>query len=642
MLAGAVLLLWPAALNHYPIVFSDLGGLLSMGHEPEIGWDKPWVYGPFLRVADGGVTLWLPMLAQGLIVSHTLWLVQKAVAGGSAGRHLALCAVLAAGSAAPWFAALLMPDIFAPVSVLSLFLLGLAPPGTLSRGERAWLVALATFAIAAHLAHLVVACACLAVVLLLRWRRAALAGAPLLLALAWLASANLAGNGVAGVSPYGSIFALARLQADGPAARYLQDVCPAAGYRLCAWASRLPEDSDAFLWRPDGPVWGNDYGPTLMVGEARQVVAASLRAYPWMAARAAAANTLAQARLAAVGDTLGPDYLDVTVLPRLERFFPAAEAARFGAGLQARGLLLAAAAPFLWPQGGLLAAGLLGTLAAIPLAWRRWPALAGLALMVLAGLAANAFATGALSHPHDRYGARIAWLVLLPPLLALMRPLQRVRSADPRNPVAATNIRGMQRNTLIAGVLATVVVGMTGLSFAAVPLYRAFCAATGYGGTPQIGPGAAPGGSTGTITVAFNADVNPNLPWRFTPEARQVTLALGDQQLAFFDAKNLGAAPITGVALYNVTPETVGRYFHKTQCFCFDSQTLQPGEAMQFPVTFWVDPAIARDPETRDVHTITLSYTFFRSLDDAARNGALAKAGPHSANPAQGRVLSGG
>ena len=200
------------------------------------------------------------------------------------------------------------------------------------------------------------------------------------------------------------------------------------------------------------------------------------------------------------------------------------------------------------------------------------------------------------------------------------------------------------RNTLIGCGLAAIVAGMTGLSFASVPLYRAFCAATGYGGTPQIGEaaGQAPGVGTGSITIAFNADVNPNLPWRFAPEVHQVKLALGDQQLAFFDAKNLGDRPITGVALYNVTPETVGHYFHKTQCFCFDSQTLQPGEAMQFPVTFWVDAAIAKDPETRDVHTITLSYTFFRSLDDAARNGALAKAGPHTGNAAQGRIIEQG
>jgi cytochrome c oxidase assembly protein subunit 11 len=200
----------------------------------------------------------------------------------------------------------------------------------------------------------------------------------------------------------------------------------------------------------------------------------------------------------------------------------------------------------------------------------------------------------------------------------------------------------MQRNTLIGGGLVAIVIGMTGLSFAAVPLYRAFCAATGYGGTPQIGPGASPGAVSRKITVAFNADTNPNLPWHFVPEVHSVSLQLGDQQLAFFDAKNLGSAPITGVALYNVTPDTVGRYFHKTQCFCFDSQTLKPGESMQFPVTFWVDPAIADDPETRDVKTITLSYTFFRSLDDAARNGALAKAGPHTGNPSQPRVLEPG
>jgi cytochrome c oxidase assembly protein subunit 11 len=202
----------------------------------------------------------------------------------------------------------------------------------------------------------------------------------------------------------------------------------------------------------------------------------------------------------------------------------------------------------------------------------------------------------------------------------------------------------LQRNNLVGGGLVAIVIGMVGLSFASVPLYRAFCAATGYGGTPQIGEaaGAAPGGHNASITVAFNADVNPNLPWHFAPEARQVTLELGDQQLAFFDAKNLSSTSITGVALYNVTPDVVGHYFHKTQCFCFDSQTLKPGEAMQFPVTFWVDPAIATDPETKDIRTITLSYTFFRSLDDAARNGALAKAGPHTGNSAQGKIIEQG
>ncbi len=200
----------------------------------------------------------------------------------------------------------------------------------------------------------------------------------------------------------------------------------------------------------------------------------------------------------------------------------------------------------------------------------------------------------------------------------------------------------MNKNTLIATGLVVVIGGMTGLSFAAVPLYRAFCAATGYGGTPQIGPEAPPGEVARTITIDLNADVNPKLPWQFAPEKRSVTMKLGDEQMAFFDAKNEGSTPITGVALYNVTPETVGAYFHKTQCFCFTSQTLQPGEKVQMPVTFWVDPAIAQDPETRDVKTITLSYTYFRSLDDAAQSGALAKAGPHTGNTAQPRVLEPG
>jgi len=177
--------------------------------------------------------------------------------------------------------------------------------------------------------------------------------------------------------------------------------------------------------------------------------------------------------------------------------------------------------------------------------------------------------------------------------------------------------------------LAAVAVAMVGAAFASVPLYRLFCAVTGYGGTPQIGASAAPGAVRQNITVRFNADTNPNLPWDFAPEQAQITLPLGDEQLAFYTARNRADTPVTGVALYNVTPDTVGKYFHKTACFCFNQQTLAPGEAKQFPLSFWVDPAIANDPNTADIHTITLSYTFFRTLADAAKSGALAQAGPH-------------
>jgi cytochrome c oxidase assembly protein subunit 11 len=190
-------------------------------------------------------------------------------------------------------------------------------------------------------------------------------------------------------------------------------------------------------------------------------------------------------------------------------------------------------------------------------------------------------------------------------------------------------------NAAFAIVLGCVVAGMVGASFAAVPLYRMFCAVTGYAGTPVIGGASAPGAvavnghPAPTIVVRLNGDTNPKLPWDFHPEQNEVHLKLGDEVIAFYKARNLATEPVTGIALYNVTPDKVGKYFHKTACFCFNRQTLNPGQEMQFPVTFWVDPAIATDPNTSDVRVITLSYTFFRTLDDAAATGALAKAGPH-------------
>lgn len=187
----------------------------------------------------------------------------------------------------------------------------------------------------------------------------------------------------------------------------------------------------------------------------------------------------------------------------------------------------------------------------------------------------------------------------------------------------------IKSNTVIASALVLSIGGMVCLSFAAVPLYRVFCEATGYAGTPQLRGAAGPGATDRSIVVRFNATTSPNLPWQFAPNENTVTIKLGEDRLASYVGQNRGQQSITGVATYNVTPEKAGRYFHKTACFCFDEQTLTPGQEMQFPLSFWVDPAIADDPDTRDVKTVTLSYTFFRSLDDAARNGGLDKAGPH-------------
>lgn len=197
--------------------------------------------------------------------------------------------------------------------------------------------------------------------------------------------------------------------------------------------------------------------------------------------------------------------------------------------------------------------------------------------------------------------------------------------------MSATDPELARRNRRVA-LGATAVVGtMLGLSFAAVPLYTLFCAVTGYGGTPRISGEAAPGAAEGskTVTVRFVANTHPGLPWRFQPGQNSMTVRAGEDALAFYTAESVSDAPSTGISTYNVTPEVAGPYFHKVHCFCFDEQTLQGGQQVEMPLSFWVDPKIAENPNTAGIRTITLSYTFFRTLEDAERAGALAKAGPH-------------
>lgn len=426
--AGAALLLWPAALNGYPLVFSDTGAFLAQTVLGWAVWDKPFVYGPALHAFHWRLTLWLPALAQGLLLSWLLWLTQRAVRGEAwPGAHLLISAGLAGFTAAPWFASLLMPDMLAPALVLALFLLGFGDE-RLTRAERLGLGAVATLAAAAHLAHLPVAAALVLVVLGVRrdWRPALASALPLAAALLVLVATNLALWGRLTVSPHGAVFLLARLVADGPAARTIAARCPEAGWHLCRWAGRLPADSDAFLWSGDGPVWAprqdgaTPGGPISLAPEAAAIVAETLAREPLAVLRAAAANTLRQLGMARLGDTLGPEHLAVQVGRQLALGFPEEEQRRFAASLQALGRLPAAAAPFLPVQQPALLLGLLGTLAL----WRR-AALAGdrvrlgLALCVLVGVVANAAATGALSGPHHRYQARIAWLLPLVAVLGL-------------------------------------------------------------------------------------------------------------------------------------------------------------------------------------------------------------------------------
>lgn len=168
----------------------------------------------------------------------------------------------------------------------------------------------------------------------------------------------------------------------------------------------------------------------------------------------------------------------------------------------------------------------------------------------------------------------------------------------------------MNRNLRTALLAVLGVCTMTGVGFASVPLYRIFCEATGLNGTTQRGQ-RAPGSTGHKVTVAFDSNVSPKMPWKFAPERRADVVDIGGRDMAFYTATNLSDKPVTGTASFNVTPAIAGKYFTKIQCFCFTQQTLQPGETVRMPVLFYVDPAILDDPDARDVEEITLSYTFY-------------------------------
>ena len=176
-------------------------------------------------------------------------------------------------------------------------------------------------------------------------------------------------------------------------------------------------------------------------------------------------------------------------------------------------------------------------------------------------------------------------------------------------------------NTRVAVMVGLVAVSMVGLSFAAVPLYQLFCQVTGFGGTTQIATIDEAGGVVldRNIKVRFDANTHAEMPWDFKPLQTAVDIKVGEPALVFYEASNPTNDPIAGTAIFNVTPLKAGQYFNKVQCFCFSEQILQPGQSVQMPVELFIDPRIADDPNAADVHTITLSYTFFK--DDAWEEG---------------------
>ena len=188
------------------------------------------------------------------------------------------------------------------------------------------------------------------------------------------------------------------------------------------------------------------------------------------------------------------------------------------------------------------------------------------------------------------------------------------------------NIRGPQRTVL---QLVSVVIFMGAMAWASVPFYSWFCRVTGFGGATDVATAESDIIQDQEITVRFDASIDSGMPWTFKPVQREMTLKIGQTALAFYEAHNPTDHPVAGQAAYNVTPYAAGGFFDKIECFCFTEQVLQPGETVQMPVSFFVDPAIVEDREGKYVHTITLSYTFYQiDLPEEERQAALSIEAP--------------
>jgi hypothetical protein len=418
-------LLWPAAINGYPLVFSDTGTYLSQAVQHYLGWDRPIFYSLFLLALHLTLTTWPAIVAQALLASTTLHLLRRTLLPAvSAWWLVPLAAALAFATALPWLATQLMPDLFTGLLVLTLGLLAFAST-SLSRGERIWLTGFAACMIATHQSHLLLAVLLLPSLLALRWwlgpgtpgsslgREAALLLAAPALACVALIGVNLIANHRASVAPFSNVFALARMIFDGPGMRVLQRDCPRMHWRLCPYLDQFPANADLFLWQPDSPLIRAG-GAKLVSTEADAIMARALAAEPGTELRAVLGNAAQQLALFATGDGLEP--WPQTVTPWIVRDFPRFEAATYLAARQTNGeQLLPAWLGTLHRVVALLGVALCAVL--LPVTLHRRQRVGGVLALVLLVLPVNALITGGLSGPHDRYQSRVMWL---PPLLAAL------------------------------------------------------------------------------------------------------------------------------------------------------------------------------------------------------------------------------
>jgi hypothetical protein len=373
----------------------------------------------FLLTTHWQVSLWPPILAQGLLMAHLLGLVLRALGRTEPIALPLAAALLAVLTPLPWFVAQLMPDFFTGVMVLSLWLLGFRL-AVLSLGERVYVLALAMFSVAVHQSHLPLALGLATMGALLlagrrgwrqAWRPALRMAVPALVAAVALVGVNAIGRGKPSLSPFGMVFLATRVIYDGPGMAVAREQCPEIGWRLCDVLDRLPGWHNGFLWNDDSPLQDGLGGAEAWAPEAREIVMATLRASPGAVLQAAVSNTIQQLGLFSIGDGLEAWPPPHGPQPLVARFFPQ-ELQALSHSRQQMGLLVGSAHQFvpLHLATVLLGSGaLLGLLA---LRWQRLPSTTtALAVLVLLATLGNACIAGALSGPAGRYQARIIWLL---------------------------------------------------------------------------------------------------------------------------------------------------------------------------------------------------------------------------------------
>jgi cytochrome c oxidase assembly protein subunit 11 len=217
--------------------------------------------------------------------------------------------------------------------------------------------------------------------------------------------------------------------------------------------------------------------------------------------------------------------------------------------------------------------------------------------------------------------------------------MSRTRTKKPDTDLTPQELAA-RRNGKVALICVAAFFGMVGAAYAAVPLYKLFCQATGFDGTVRKAEVKPSKILDRKVTIRFDANIR-ELPWTFQTMQASQDIRIGDTGLAFFKVTNPTDKPQTGRALYNVVPESAGPYFQKLECFCFSSQTIQPHQTVEFPVVYFVDPQFADDPETKGKTEITLSYTFFPAVDDGKNDKVAAAATPRIVEPLGGKPSRG-